>query len=170
VVASGLVGCEAGTSSGGGCFVGTTTSPDWVFGLLMSSGLVALTSGMVWVVLVAIRPTTPIGPRRTAARTRLYVVAVLAWLGVNAYHYRDLWTRAPDGYILAVSVTASALTVVVLVVAAHRFRTTGVWPGGRRAPWGAFWLLPTMCASAIGVAGWSLVTMVASSVTTSKPC
>jgi hypothetical protein len=148
-----------------------TTSPDWVFGLLLSSGLVALFSGGAW---LGFLPGLVTGPPRPAPKHwwspggRAQWVLSVAFLAYTQYNSRDMWTQTQDGYIHATSVVFLALIMGGLVVASRRHRATGVWPSGRRAPWGFFWVLPVIFVAAISSTLWAFATMASSSV--SIPC
>jgi hypothetical protein len=165
-----LTGCGAEITSSG-CSASMTKSPDWVFGLLLSSGLVALFSGGAW---VGFLPGLVTGPPRPAPKRwwspggRAQMVLSLAFVAYAAYNSRDMWTQTPDGYIQAASVGFLALIMGGIVAASRRYRATGVWPSGRQTPWGFFWVLPVSFLVAASNTVWAFVTMAGSSV--SIPC
>jgi hypothetical protein len=168
-----LTGCgtEIASEMTSSCSASMTTSPDWVFGLLLSSGLVALFSGGTWVGFLPGLVTGP--PRRAPKGTwspggRAQMVLLVALVAYTQYNSRDMWTQTPDGYIQAASVGFLALIAGGLVAASRRYRATGVWPSGRQAPWGFFWLLPVIFLAAASSTVWAFVTMASSSV--SIPC
>jgi hypothetical protein len=148
-----------------------TTSPDWVFGLMLFSGLVALFAGGVW---VGFLPGTFTGPPRPAPKRwwspggRAQLVMTGALVAFTQYQSRDMWMGTPDRYIVAACLGLLALIMAGVVVASRRHRATGVWPSGRQAPWGFFWVLPVIFLAAAGSALWAFATMVGSSV--SIPC
>jgi hypothetical protein len=158
-----------------------TTSPDWVFGLLLASGGVAMLSGMVWVLFL---PGLITGPPRPQPRWswsragwgRAWLVFPVALIAYNLYinyrqdGYRQMWTQSPDRYFSAAFVGFGALIVGGLIVASRRHLTTGVWPSGRRAPWGLFWVLPVIFSAAVIGGAWALITMVSSMVPTTPHC
>ena len=96
------------------------------------------------------------------------MVLSAAFLAYTQYNYRDIWTQTPDAYIQATFVAFLALIMGGLVVALRRYRATGVWPSGRRAPWGFFWVLPVIFVAATSSTLWAFATMASSSV--SIPC
>jgi len=155
-----LAGCAADATSSG-CTASMTTSPDWVFSLLLSSGLVALLSGGAW---VAFLPGLVTGPPRPAPKWwapggRAQVFLSLAFVAYAEYNVRDLWTQAPDWYIQAATYGVVALILGGVAVAARRRRATGVWPSGRQAPWGFIWVLPVIFLVAAGSTHWAFDTM-----------
>lgn len=166
-----LAGCSAESQSSSDCYASMTTSPDWVFGMMLSSGLVALFSGAVW---VGFLPGLVTGPPRPAPKRwwspggRAQVVLAVAFLAYIQYNYREMWTQTPDRYIDATSMAFLALILGGVVVASRRWRATGVWPSGRQAPWGFIWLLPVVFVAATSSTLWAFATMASSSV--SIPC
>jgi len=149
-----------------------TTSPDWVFSVLLSSGVVALISGGAWVAFlpgVVTGPPPPAPKRWWSPGGRGHLVLSAVIFGNLLYSSRDKWAQTPpDQYIDA---TALALLVLILggvFVASRRHRATGIWPNGWRTPWGFFWVLPVIFLVAAGSTVWAFTTMAASSV--SIPC
>ena len=164
-----LAGCAADATSSG-CSASMTTSPDWVFSLLLSSGLVALFSGGAW---VAFLPGLVTGPPRPAPKWwapggRAQVVLSVTIFAYAEYNVRDLWTHAPDWYIEVAFFGVLALITAGIVVALRRHRATGVWPNGRQTPWGFIWVLPVIFLVAAGSTLWAFATMAGSSV--AIPC
>jgi hypothetical protein len=144
-----------------------TTSPDWVFGLMLSSGMVALLSGAAW---VGFLPGVVTGPPRPAPQRwwspggRAQMVLTLALVAYTAYNSREVWTQTQDKYIEAASVGFFALIMGGIVAASRRHRATGVWPSGRQTPWGFFWVLPLIFLGSASSALWAFGTMAGSSV------
>jgi hypothetical protein len=148
-----------------------TTSPDWVFSLLLSSGLVALFSGGAWVAFLPglVTSPPPAAPKRWwSSGGRAQMVLSAAFFAYLTYSSRDLWTQAPDWYVEAAFVGFVALIFGAIAVASHRHRATGVWPSGRQTPWGFFWVLPVIFLVAAGSTLWAYATMAGSTV--SLPC
>jgi len=87
-----LAGCAADATASG-CSASMTTSPDWVFSLLLSCGLVALLTGGAWVAFLPGRVTGP--PRPAPSRWwspggRAQMVLTVALLAFTQYNARDL--------------------------------------------------------------------------------
>jgi len=144
-----------------------TTSPDWVFGLLLESGLIALLSGGAW---VGFLPGLVKGPSRPEPKRwwlpggRVQVALVVAFVAYTEYNSRDLWVQTPDLYIHSTFLVFVALIAGGIVAAARRHRATGVWPSGRQAPWSLFWVLPVIFVAAASSTLWAFATMARSSV------
>jgi amino acid transporter len=147
-----------------------------MFGLLLASGGVAMCSGIIWVAFLPgmIRSQPPPRPEperwylpRNAVLALAATVFVLSAFTVsNSSH----GSTTADRYFLTAIVGTGVLVVGLFVVALGRYRATGVWPSGRRAPWGSFWLLPVIFVAAVGCGVWALLTMTTSMVPTAGPC
>jgi hypothetical protein len=166
-----LAGCAPEVELSSSCSASMTTSPDWVFGLMLSSGLLALLSGAVWVSFI---PGVVTGPPRPAPKRwwsqggPAHRVLAVACLGYTQYQLWDMRTQVQDVYIQAIFAVITAPILGGLYVASRRHRATGVWPSGRQAPWGFFWALPLVCVAAASSTFWAVTTMANSSV--SIPC
>lgn len=148
-----------------------TTSPDWVFSVLLSSGLVALLSGGAWVSFlpgVVTGPPPPAPKRWWSPRGPGHLVLTVVLLGIVLQGPWDRWAQAPYRYIDVITWALLVLIMGGTFVASRRHRATGVWPSGMRTPWGFFWVLPVIFLGAAGSTVWAFATMAASSV--SIPC
>lgn len=160
-----LAGCGAELSSS--CSASMTTSPDWVFGLLLESGLVAILSSAVWVGFLpglVKSPSHPEPKRWWSPGGPVQVPLMMAFVAYTEYNSRDLWVKTPDLYIHSTFLVFFALIAGGIVAAGRRHRATGMWPSGRQAPWGLFWVLPVIFVAAASSTLWAFATMASSSV------
>lgn len=137
-----------------------TTTPDWVFGLFLSAGLVGLTAALAWGSLFLIRgPVQSPGslhPRRQWPSLLLTGVWV-AYVTVDAFrapNWAEFWMRAGPLLLGAYAMTGLALH-------ARRLVRTGGGPrfSPLRAPLGVFWTLPVIFLAASGAAVWAAQAM-----------
>jgi len=155
-----------------GCW--ETTTPEWVFGLTLAAGLVALSAAVSWGTLWkwTHRPSswTPQPPEASEPlpwwrRALLVGIGILA--GVNLYQDRDMWARPPDAAIIgAILVLAIVYPLSGLTLFERRARRSRRLEDVRRAPLGMFWVLPVIFLSAVGAGAWSIWAQIASS----RPC
>jgi len=144
-----------------------TTTPDWVFGLLVGCGVVALSAGLVWGLVLTSAGTTP-QPREAPGPwwrdVRLLVcVGLVTW---NLWRLGSDWDSPQDGALDVAVLLLTAGPVVLALVWVRRAVAAGVFPPARQAPFGAFWLLPALLVAAVAGGVWAL----ALQITTARPC
>jgi hypothetical protein len=128
-------------TAGEGCW--ESGGPDWLFGVGLGCGIGALVGFTAWISLL-VQSGTPYRTSQNERWWRLPSLAIGMW-GVWSV-LRDVVDNGfpVDVYLpvwgsLAVPVTASILM-------SRRARAAGVWPPLRTAPWGLWWLVPTVAA------------------------
>lgn len=171
-----LGACEYSETSGCWESSGTTTTPDWVFGLFIGAGMVTLFAGLVWVLFLF--EQTPEPTPKPLSRVFLGVNLVgltlaavgLALNGVAIYRSPELWHFA-DAVVLGGTLAFAAVPAAAVFAGLRRFRRTGKWPVRRAAPWAMFWILPVLAVTAAVTSAGALAAMIASfEVTSSGPC
>jgi hypothetical protein len=171
-----LGGCEYSETSGCWESSGTTTTPDWVFGLLFGAGSVALLAGLVWVGFLFEQRPAPMP--KPVSRTLLGVNLVgltmgtvgLALSAVSIYRSPELW-ETEDAIVLGGTLALAVVPVAAVFAGLRKFRRTGRWPVRRAAPWAMFWILPVLAVTAAVTSAGALGAMIASiEVTSSGPC
>lgn len=171
-----LGACEYSETSGCWESSATTTTPDWVFGLVIGAGLVALFAGIVWVMFLF--EQTPEPTPEPVSRVLLGVnlillstaTAGLVLNGVSIYRSAEQWHTA-DAVVLGGTLSFAAVPAAAVFAGLRKFRRTGRWPIRRAAPWAMFWILPVLAVTAAVTSAGALAAMLASfEVTSSGPC
>jgi hypothetical protein len=148
-----------------------TTTADWVFSVSLSSGAVALITGLVWLILLSPAMPQPAMPRsqlpgRRSWGARALTLARLVPVGFTIYIG---WSSRHQPYEALIELTAVAVLaypVIGMLLLVHRSRRTGQVSTGYRAPLAMFWLLPVLFLAAVITCGWSIQAQVISMV----PC
>jgi hypothetical protein len=117
--------------------------PDWLFGVGLGCGIGALVGLTAWISLLVQSGT----PYRTSQNERWWRLAALA-SGTWA-----VWSLLRDvvdnGFLLDVHLPVWAslpVPVTAWILMSRRARAGGAWPPLRTAPWGLWWLVPTVAA------------------------
>jgi cytochrome bd-type quinol oxidase subunit 2 len=147
-----------------------TSTADWVFGATVSSGTVALLTGVTWLTLLGLAKPPP-DPAPPTSRWNKWVKA--AWLICmlilvsNSVH--SGWSNRHEPYntmIKAITLAVLAYPLAGLLLLAHRLRRTGQRPPPHRSPLAMFWLLPLLFLTAVTICGWTIHAQIDSRV----PC
>jgi hypothetical protein len=133
--------------------------PDWLFGLMLAAGAVALVYGFVWVFLLSMQGR--IFARRPAQPAwRRWGLAVVMLLNLALLAFED---SSQPGVLVGIAVEllvmGPALATTFVVV--RRASLAGTFPGARRAPLGMFWVSVVVSGTALAVAVTSLSQQIA---------
>lgn len=152
-------GSESG--SGQGCFV--SGGPDWLFGLMLGAGTVALFYGFVWVSLLTLqgrpaRTAKPLPGSLKWALGSLMLLNLASLIAQSASNPGDLF----GGQVFAGGLLAVVLPGLgTLAVVSRRAVAAGTYPRARTVPMRMFWVSVVVSGLALAVAVSSLAEQIA---------
>ena len=147
--------------SGSGCVV--SGGPDWLFGVMLGAGTVAVLYGFVWGFLLAMQGRAAASAQARSGWSRWLPALVVAF---NLASVLVLSASQPGGVVRGLLLLGGMLAVALpglatLMVVSRRATATGTFPRARAAPLGMFWVSVVVSVLALGVSVGALVEQIA---------